>query len=237
MKNILMSACVFTVVFAAGGAAARAETTARAASQPASRPAELGDLTGPAPLVRIIALLDGSLLEKLKLPDETLARARATLRTWYVDDLANARGRTAAELANADPARQAHLRTVLADQETPYRCSQTLASYRRAAAALKPILTDQQLTALDALVRQATVDMVVNHYILGQVASWKKDGVVLAANQQAGVEAVIAVMKARTAALPAGDERGVRQVLGDLSNQLPALLTPDQRRQTMHVTP
>lgn len=208
------------------------------ASQPATQPAELGDLGGAAALVRIVALIDGSLLEKLTLPDATLARARAALRTWYVDDLMAARARTAVELAKAvDPAQQAHLRTLLVEQSTPYRCSQLLADYKPAVATLKGILTDEQIASLDTLVQQATRDMVVNHYILGQVASWKKDGVVLAAGQQAKIDAIIAAMKARAEATPAGDERGVRLMLNELSGSLPAVLTADQRRQTMHVTP
>ncbi len=220
-----------------------------------SQPAELGTLDGTAVLVRIGAGIDGVMLDKLDLADEVKANARQALRTWYVNEMAGDRQRAQvlqtwyvnemagdrqraqAELAGADAARRVQLKQAVEDLSTPYRSAQTLASYVGAKAALKDILSAEQLQRLDSLVKAATSDMVVNHYILAVVARWGKDHVVLDADQQSRVEAIIAAARAVCEVLAAGDEVGVRRILNRLGGDLPRVLTPAQRAQTMHPTP
>ncbi len=215
-------------------------TSQAAATQPgkaAPLPAELGALDGAAVLVRIGAVLDGVMLDKLDLSDGVKAKAKQALRTWYVNELASARKRLEAELPGADATRRVQLAEALKDFSTPYRSAQTLRSYAGAKAAIKDILTTEQLGKLDSLVKAATSDMIVNHYIQAVVARWKEDKVVLDADQQAAVAAIIAAARADSGVLAAGDEAGVRKILNRLGGDLPRVLTPAQRVQVMHPTP
>ena len=218
-----------------------ASATSQAASTQPSKatpqPAELGALDGAAVLVRIGAVLDGVMLDKLDLSDDVKAKAKQALRAWYVNELASARKRLEAELPGADATRRVQLEDALKDFSTPYRSAQTLASYAGAKAAIKDILTAEQLGKLDSLVKAATSDMIVNHYIQAVVARWKEDKVVLDADQQAAVAAIIAAARADSCVLAAGDEAGVRKILNRLGGDLPRVLTPAQRVQVMHPTP
>jgi hypothetical protein len=114
---------------------------------------------------------------------------------------------------------------------------QTLHSYAGARAALKGILTDEQLTKLDALVKSATREMVVNHGILRELTRWKNDGVVLAADQGGRIEGILAAAITLADGLAPGDEVGARHILNDISRDLNNVLTPQQRIQVMHPTP
>jgi len=214
-----------------------ASTHPSGAAAATSQPVELGALDGTAVLVRIGAVIDGVMLDKLGLSDDVKARARQALRAWYLNDLAASRQRLQAELPTAGDARRAQLLEAIKDYSTPYRSAQTLRSYVGAKAALKDILTAEQLGKLDALVRAATTDMVVNHYILAIVAGWKKDNVVLAGDQQARLDTILASAKSDSVSLAAGDEFGLRKIVNRLSADLPRILTPEQRVQIMHPTP
>ena len=183
-------------------------------------------------------MIDGVLLDKLDLADDVKTKARQALRIWYINDLANDRKRVQAKMAEADAAQRVDLKHAVEDYGTPsYRSAQTLRSYFGAKAALKNILTAEQLRKLDGLVKTATINMVVNHYILAVVAGWKKDNVTLTADQQSKVDAIIAAAKAECGVLAGGDEVGVRKILNHLSGDLRRVLTPAQRVPVMHPTP
>lgn len=219
----------------------REANSARAASIPpgggTTQSVELGTLGGAAVLVRIGAVLDGVMLDKLNLTDEVKAKARQALRTWYLNEMAEARKQVRAQMAGTDAGQRARLEEAVKDYSTPYRSAQTLRSYAGARAALKESLNGEQLRRLDGLVKTATSDMIVNHYILAAVARWKKDQVVLTADQQAQIDAIIAGTKAQAAVIAAGDEVGVRKILNRLPGDLNRVLTPAQRVQVMHPTP
>jgi hypothetical protein len=218
----------------ASGAAKPASTQPSGAATQATQPVELGPLDGAAVLVRIGAVIDGVLLDKLALSADVKAKARQALRTWYVNDVTAAGRRL---LPGQPMAHALQIQEAIKKDSIPYRSAQTLRCYTGAKAALKDVLTADQLGKLDALVQAATTDMIANHYILAVVARWKKDKVVLAADQQARLDTILTSAKADAAALAAGDEFGVRKILNRLSGELPRVLTADQRTQVMHPTP
>ncbi len=89
-----------------------------------AQPVELGTLGGAAILVRIGAVIDGVLLDKLDLTDEVKVKARQALRRWYVNELADARKQVHGQMAGADAAQRARLEEAIKDYSIPYRSAQ-----------------------------------------------------------------------------------------------------------------
>ncbi len=149
--------------------------------------------------------LDGALV-KLQLADDVKTKAAAALKAFRdkAAEDAKALGDKQKELkekirAESDAAKKKEL----AGQAAKLKGPTDVEKYAAAKAAVRDLLTEEQLGQLDGLARTTAVELATK-VIDGQVAGWAKKGVELSDEQKAKVEAAAAKVKEDAGKLEAG---------------------------------